>query len=171
MRQNHNQTAKTRNNCKTPPGRRGGFTLIELMIVLVIGAIGMSFAVPSFTRMTQTKNAQNARDNLVWMGMRARARAIERGQVWQLQIDPGTAKARVIQRGAASATDSVVFSSEFGATVSTAGNAAITLCYSPRGYAFSCAVSSPTTDVDVTFTHNDKTAVARVRPLGQIERI
>ncbi|MGQ0560273.1 MAG: pilus assembly FimT family protein, partial [Gemmatimonadota bacterium] len=67
---------------------RHGFTLVELMIVLVIGMIMMGFAVPGFTRLTQSKNAQNARDNLVWMAMRTRARAIERGQVWQLQIDP-----------------------------------------------------------------------------------
>lgn len=147
---------------------RSGFSLVELLIVLAIGAILMTFAVPSYTRMTQAKSAQNARDNLVWMGARARARAIERGQVWQLEIDPALERARVRQRGAALAQDSVTFSTEFRSTISTPSNTTLIICYTPRGFALT---SCNANNVDVTFTHKDKTAVARVKPLGQIERI
>ena len=151
---------------------RSGFSLVELLIVLAIGAILTSFAIPGYNKMTQAKNAQNARDNLVWMAARTRARAIERGQVWQLEIDPTLERARVRQRGVAVAQDSVTFSSEFKSELSTAANTLIVICYSPRGYAFtSCNAGSPTANVDVTFTHRDKTAVARIKPLGQIERI
>jgi hypothetical protein len=76
--------------------------------------------------------------------------------------------------GTALATDTlerVVFSTVHASTISTAANTRITLCYSPRGYAFSCSGNSPAGNVDVTFTHTDKTAVARVKPLGQIERL
>lgn len=132
----------------------------------------MSIAIPGFTRMTKAKNAQTARDNLVWMAARARAKAIERGQVWTLEIDPAADKVRIKQRNAAAALDSVDFSTEFNTTISTAANATIIVCYSPRGFAFSsCGSSSPSANVDVTFTHLDKTAVARVKPLGQVERI
>lgn len=151
-----------------PAGTRSGFSLVELLIVLAIGAILMTFAIPGYTRMTQTKNAQNARDNLVWMGARARAKAIERGQVWQLEIDPLLERARVRQRGAAVAQDSVSFDSEFQSTVSTPDNTTLIICYTPRGFALT---SCNANNVDVTFTHQDKTAVARVKPLGQIERI
>jgi prepilin-type N-terminal cleavage/methylation domain-containing protein len=157
---------------KQPEGwSRPGFTLIELLMVLLIGVIMMSFAVPSFTRMTQSKSAQSARDNLSWMAMRTRARAIERGQVWLLEIDPVLNRARIRQRGVAIPMDSVSFASEFKATISTVANTTIVLCYSPRGFAFSCHANSPSANVDVTFTHRDQTAVARVKPLGQIDRI
>lgn len=170
MRQNLNRAAATRHNRTDLIGARAGFSLIELLLVLVIGAILMTFAIPGFTKMSASRNAQNARDNLVWMAARARAKAIEHGRVYQLTIDPAAERARIIQRGAATAMDSVTFSSEFKTTLSTDANTTIVLCYSPRGYAFPCT-GSPTTNVDVTFTHFDKTAVARVKLLGQIERL
>lgn len=153
---------------------RGGFTLIELIIAMIIAAVLMSYAIPSFTQMTKSRNAQNARDALVWMGTRARSRAIERGAVQLLEINPATERAWVVRRNPTAASDTVEtmnFSSVYGATLSTAANTTITVCYSPRGYAFSCSGQSPATNVDVTFTHADKTAVARVKPLGQIERL
>lgn len=93
-----------------------------------------------------------------------------------LEIDPATDAAWIVRRntGAALASDTlekVNFPGVHTATVSTAANARITLCYSPRGYAFSCSANSPAANVDVTFTTADKTAVARVKVLGQIERL
>jgi prepilin-type N-terminal cleavage/methylation domain-containing protein len=171
MRQKLNRAAATQHNRTDLISARAGFSLVELLLVLVIGAILMTFAVPGFTRMTASRNAQNARDNLVWMAARARAKAIERGRVYLLTIDPTAERARIIQRGATTALDSVTFSTEFKTTISTDANTTIVLCYSPRGYALACDSGSPSTNVDVTFTFIDKTAVARVKPLGQIERL
>jgi prepilin-type N-terminal cleavage/methylation domain-containing protein len=148
---------------------RPGYSLVELLTVLAIMGIVLTFAIPSWTAMTQGKNAQNARDNLVWMGARARAKAIERGRVWQLEIDPTLERARVRQRGSAVVQDSVTFSTEFETTLTTSTNNTVIICYTPRGYALiSCGGNN---NIDVTFTHRDKESVARVKPLGQIERI
>lgn len=165
--------AMTRNWIATP---RAGFTLVELLIVMTIGAALMSIAIPSFTRLTTARGAQNARDAVVWMGSRARSRAIERGQAQLLEIDPATDRVWIVRRntGAALASDTletVNFPGVHNATISTAANTRITVCYSPRGYAFSCSANSPAANVDVTFTTADKTAVARVKVLGQIERL
>src|SRR5688572_23241839 len=100
MRHYLNRAALTRHRKNTMLRPRAGFSMIELLLVMVIGAILMTFAIPGYTRMTAARNAQNARDNLVWMAARARAKAIEMGRVYQLQIDPGTEKARIIERGA-----------------------------------------------------------------------
>lgn len=157
-------------------GSRGGYTLVELVLVMIIGAILMMMAIPSFSRMTAGQNARNARDAVVWMGARARARAIERGQVTLLELDPANERAWIVRRntGTALASDTLEktnFGTEQSVTLSTASNNKITLCYNARGYAFSCTGTSPAANVDVTFSHGGNTAVARVKPLGQIERL
>ncbi len=153
---------------------RGGFTLIELLMVMIIGAVLLSMAIPSFTRVSAGQNARNARDAFVWMGSRARSRAIERGQVTLLEIDPASERAWIVRRNtgtplASDTLEKVDFAAEKTVQVSGAGK--VTVCYNARGYAFSCSGDSPNANVNVTFTHGGKSAIARVKPLGQIERL
>ena len=160
----------------TNASRRAGFTLIEALLVLIISGILLGYAIPAFNGLTQRRNAQNARDAVVWMAARARARAIEQGQVQLLEIDPANHRAWIVRRntGTALASDTVEtinFLNEQKTTLSTAANTKITICYGSRGYAIACSGNSPTANVDVTFTFNDRTAVARVKPLGEIESL
>lgn len=154
---------------------RAGFTLVELLVVIIIGGVLLGIAIPSFTNLTKGRNAQNARDAVVWLAARARGRAIERGEVHLLEIDPPNERAWVVRRNtgtplASDTVETVSLADQYATTVSTTANTKITLCYGPRGYAFTCT-GSPTSNVDVTFTHIDRTARARVKPLGQIERL
>lgn len=153
---------------------QGGYTIIELLLVIVIGAILATMTVPSFTRMTSGQNARNARDAVVWMAARARSRAIERGEVIKFEIHVGDERAWIVRRntGTALASDTlekIDFENEQDVQINSASR--LTLCYSPRGYAFSCSAYSPAAPVNVTFTHAGKSAVARVKPLGQVERL
>lgn len=155
---------------------RAGFTLVELMMVIIIGGVLLGIAIPSYTNLTKGRNAQNARDAVVWLAARARGRAIERGEVHLLEIDPPSERAWVVRRNsgtplASDTVETVNLSNQYATTVSTTANTKITLCYGPRGYAFSCGGGSPTGAVDVTFSHINRTARARVKPLGQIERL
>ena len=155
---------------------RGGYTLVELLIVILIGAALLMMAIPNFARVTAGQNARNARDAVVWMSARARSRAIERGEVTLLEIDPGSERAWIVRRntGTALASDTLEradFANERSVQVSTAANTKITLCYNARGYAFSCTGTSPNANVEVNFAHAGKTAVARIKPLGQVERL
>ena len=153
---------------------RDGYTLIELLIVMIIAGILLSYAIPSFTRMSNGTNARNARDRMVWMANRARNIALSRGQVQLFEIDPATNSAWVVRRNpttAADTTEMVRFSSEYSATVTTSTGNKITLCFSARGYAFMCGANSPAVNETATVTHIEKTATARIKPLGQVERI
>ena len=154
--------------------QRGGFTLVELLIVMIIGAALTTMAIPSFTRLMNARNAQNARDRLVWLANRARVRAMERGNVQLFEVSPSLNAAWIVRRNGAAAADTlerVRFTGEYSATVSTSTGNTITVCYSPRGYAFSCSANSPAANVEATLTHAGKTATARIKPLGQVERI
>lgn len=153
--------------------RRAGFTILELMIVMIIAGVIATIAIPRMGSVQARQSAQNARDAFVWMGTRARARAIERGTTQLLKIDPASDRAWIIKRNPTSAADTaqvVDFQGEFDATVSTSTGSVVTICYNTRGYAWACDAASPTTDVIVSFETGRETATARVRPLGQIER-
>jgi prepilin-type N-terminal cleavage/methylation domain-containing protein len=153
---------------------RKGFTLVELLLVIIIGAIMLMMAIPSFNRVTAGQNARNARDQLVWMAARARSRSIERGEVILLEVNAGTNRAWIVRRntGTALASDTlekVDFLADQG--VELVGSAQVTLCYNPRGYAFGCNANSPSTNQSVVFSHAGKSATAVMKPLGQIERL
>ena len=81
-----------------------------------------------------------------------------------------------MKRNATAASDTLVtinFQNEYESTVSTSTNAAITVCFNPRGYAFargSTCGSSMTTDT-LVFTHATQTSRAIVKPLGQVQKI
>jgi prepilin-type N-terminal cleavage/methylation domain-containing protein len=153
---------------------RDGFTLVELLIVMIIAGILLSYAVPSFMRMTASQNAQNARDRMAWMANRARSIALTRGQVQLFEIDPARNAAWIVRRNPttpADTTEIVFFGTEYSSTLTTSTGTTITLCFSARGYAFSCSGNSPAINVEASLTHIEKVARARIKPLGQIERI
>ena len=157
--------------------RKGGFTLIELMVVIVIAGIIMLVAIPKFQGTRATRVARNARDVFVWNAQRARARAIQTGQTYLYELNPATERAWIVKRGATVASDTFLtinFQTQYEATVSTSANTTITVCYNPKGYAnTSCTAGSgtvPTANVDITFTHANYTSVARLKPLGQVTR-
>jgi prepilin-type N-terminal cleavage/methylation domain-containing protein len=156
-------------------GRRPGFSMIELAIVLVIAGIMASFTIPNFNQTARMRMAQNARDSFVWMGAQARSRAIEMGTTWLLEVDPISERAWIVRRNPTLATDTlkmVNFVTEFGATITTSTSNKVTLCFNSRGYAWPCnTTTSPTAAVNVTFSHAQRTATARVRPLGQMVRL
>jgi prepilin-type N-terminal cleavage/methylation domain-containing protein len=153
--------------------RRAGLTLIELMVVIMIVGIMMGVAVPSLQKTRAQRMARNARDVFIWNANRARSRAIETGNTYLYVLDPSTNKAWIYKQNPSASSDTLLtinFQTEYEATTSTPTNSTIALCYNPRGYAFSCSANSPSSNIEVTFTHASYTAKARVKPMGQMDR-
>ncbi len=153
---------------------RPGFSMIEMVIVMIIAGIIAAFTIPSFNNAQQNRMAENARDSFVWLAAKARSRAIEMGTTWLLEIDPNTERAWIVKRNPTVAADTlqtVSYPTEYASTISTAANTVITLCFNSRGYAWACAGTSPGANVEITFTHAQRTSLVRVKPLGQVQRL
>ena len=82
-----------------------GFTLVELLVVMTIGAILVAAAVPSFSWFIATTRAGNAANTMVGAFELARSEAIRRSNVVSVcrTLDPNAAEAAVACSNAAGA--------------------------------------------------------------------
>ncbi|HEX7089572.1 MAG TPA: type II secretion system protein [Longimicrobiales bacterium] len=149
------------------PRRTAGFTGIEMLIVLIIAGVLLAMAVPALGRARARQGALNARDALVMLGARARAVAIEHGDVAELRVDAVTDRAWIQHAG--STMDAVDYSGEFDADVRiSSGSAALCVRYNARGLGSSCG--GPTLPDTVTFARGSYRARAVVQFLGQVSK-
>lgn len=112
---------------------RRGFTLIEILIVVVLLGAIMALAGPRLRTALVRQDVRSARDALVTMHATARAAAIQRGRYTALWIVGDTALV-VAQHPVTAAFDTVVnpvnLRSRWGVTVTTTNN---WLVFDPRG--------------------------------------
>ncbi len=76
-------TGRKRNSA--PPA---GFTLLELILVLVVLAIVLATVAPSMRGLAQSRETADAALRVVAMTHRARAQAIAEGRPYRLNLDP-----------------------------------------------------------------------------------
>jgi prepilin-type N-terminal cleavage/methylation domain-containing protein len=73
-----------------------GFTVIELLMVIVIVGIMMAVAIPFFRTASQKSSARGAGDEIARLYATARAVSIQRGKLAWLVLDPSTSTALVV---------------------------------------------------------------------------
>ncbi len=126
----------------SPPGRRsdltrqagpGGFTLIELVVVLFILALATAMVMPSVGRGTEAVRARAEVAGFANFLRYARAQAVIRGEVQVVRIDPGTRLVTLTVSG----DDKVRASRQLGERVSIQASppSALTLRFLPEGVA------------------------------------
>ena len=67
-----------------------GFTLVEMMIVVLLMGLMLAFAVPALRRLGNTQNLKGAKEDVIAQLQMARARAISTGLVQRMHFYPGT---------------------------------------------------------------------------------
>jgi len=145
--------------------RRGGFTILEMIVVVGIVSILAGMVVQAFGGVSASLSTRSSREALVALKAVARARAVERGTTAKLIIHMTDDRAYVIQND--TVRRSINFLTEFGVTVSAGSVDSLVLCMSPKGYAdLDC--NSFTTAVTVGLTQGGSTRSVTILPMGQI---
>jgi prepilin-type N-terminal cleavage/methylation domain-containing protein len=159
-------------------GRRAGFTVVELLVVIILAGILAAMITPRFGELAARQEARNARDSFVWFAARARATAVENGRNVFLIVDLVDGKARLWMDGAAidsldlvNQTGNQPDGGQFlGTAIQTDPEVdEIEVCYTPRGIAsLSCGT---TQTVIIQFTRAGRSSSARLWAMGQVERL
>lgn len=148
--------------------RCSGFTMIEMVFVLLIGAILTSIALGSFQNVQSRFAARSAKQMYATLHQRARAIAIEKGEIIVIAVDLAGDSAW-IRRGPVR-SDVTHFRSELN--VDLRGTTSYIMCMTPRGYAdLKCGglgSATSTSPIRLEFWRNQDSTSVWVLPLGQL---
>lgn len=152
-----------------PVARRPGFTMIEVLIVLLIGGIMMAIAIPQSGKFLSKRAAANARDAFVFSAARARAAAVERGDVVVMVVRPAGDSVTVMSADAADTLH--VLDLRGGETkADLLAEAVLRVCYMPRGFAHPSCGSGSSLPKAVGFAGKQDTLWSVLNAVGQVQR-
>jgi len=112
---------------------RRGFSLIEVLFVLVISGILGVMVVPQISKYTSQRAATNARDAFILTAARARAAAIQSGDEVQMIIDATNGFVSVTDPNGVVIGEPLDFQNGT-VRAGVVGTAGFTICYVPQGF-------------------------------------
>ena len=143
---------------------RRGFTLLELVVVIMVGAVLVSFAVSALVDVQTRLAVRQARQTMTALHARARAQAVEFGAMTILNLDTAGDSMWVSRND--TTLELFRLQEEFGVDL-VGGQTTYSLCMNPRGYGQpSC--SNFTAAATLQFASATDTAEVKMYPLGQL---
>ncbi len=145
--------------------RRSGYTLLEMVVVILVGSVITSIAIASFNGVSGRFAVRGARSTFQGLHARARAQAIEFGRTVRLNVDV-SGDSVWLSMGDRT-LETVRFRNELNVDIQTSSLADLRVCMNPRGFADSRCnnYSSPVT---VMFLLDGDTALVEILTLGQL---
>jgi prepilin-type N-terminal cleavage/methylation domain-containing protein len=147
---------------------RPGFSIVELLFVVVIAGILSAFAVPQISKYTSRRDALNARDAFILTGARARAAALQTGAEVRMRIDPTNHRVLIVDAGNNPVEEpfDLLVGPVRGRIV---GTREVVVCYTPRGFARPGCPPADDSIVGFASPAGRDTAWARIT-MGRMER-
>ena len=144
--------------------RRRGFTLIEVVVVIMVGAVLLSLAINAFGGVRAGYAVREARTAFAALHARTRAQAIEFGQTVELHVDAGGDSVWIARND--TILETLRLGNELGVDLRS-GTSPVTLCVNSRGYGDTGCTSfgSP---LAFYFVNASDTAGIEMFPLGQL---
>lgn len=143
---------------------RLGFTVIELLIVLVVGGLLSTVAIRSFSQVHGSLGARTAQSTFLTMHAHARSMAVEHGQPVILVVDPAADRVR-LEGEDGTVLRSRDFAGDYDVSIQTGGGT-VRLCMTPRGFA-DPGCGNVNDRVEVRFVRGGRTRIVGLLPLGQ----
>jgi prepilin-type N-terminal cleavage/methylation domain-containing protein len=144
---------------------RAGFTLIELVVVLLVGTIVTSIAMSTFQTAQASVAARSAKNLYATVHQRARVRSIETGQRALLYVDTVGDSALIFSSGAWS--PATRFRTQFNVDLRST-TPTFFLCMNPRGYADPACGFGITGPVVLEFWRAGDSTSVTLLPHGQL---
>lgn len=143
-----------------------GFTMLEIVLVVAIAAILTSVALRGFGVVVSQIATNDARRSFAAMQARARANALERGEVSRLRVDPTGDSVWIT--GSSGTIERVNFATSREVDIQSSEAGITTLCINPRGFGDIRCNSFDANTVDLTFVQGGQSAAVRILPLGAL---
>ena len=152
-----------------------GFTLIELVFVVLIGSILTSVALSSFQNVQSRFAVRGAKEMYMTLHQRARSKAVEMGETVLLLVYVQGDSALIFSQSEG-ITDVTRFDDQLDVDLRTQGNYSYLMCMTPRGYAdYNCGsygnfgfTQTFADTVRLQFWLNADSASVLVLPMGQL---
>lgn len=151
-------------------GGRTGFTIVELLLVLVVGGILAGVAMSALGDSHGAVSVRSAQNNFLSLHARARAVAVEQGEVARFIVNRERNLVSVVvgQGDDEEEVRTVDFREAFGTELDGDWNELV-LCMTPRGFA-DPGCNSFSGDAEVQIQQGGSLRTVTLRPLGQAAR-